>query len=106
MLLRTAVCMNQERLNANKQRWEAAATAKNWKVVWNSEQEYTFPCLAIFMLTIPQENRSEDTVNGEIDFVSKNMLLRILGLSSEEIKLEFDSKATEILPETFESREV
>ena len=75
-------------------------------MVWNSKQEYVFPCLAIFALSIPAENHTKNTVFGEIDFISKDMLLRVLGLSSEELKIEFDAKPTDLMPETFEGREI
>lgn len=66
------------------------------------KSDWTYPCLVISAINLRDPKRNE-MVHTHIKQIS---LLKVLGLTQEEIKFEFGQMSTEQTPEVVENREV
>ena len=68
-------------------------------------ESWDYPCLVLTTVTMAMAPQGERYVAHT--HIPKDRLLKVLGLSTQEIKMKFDAlDATTVTPETFETREV
>jgi|SRR5665213_677771 len=103
-LIFNGVCMSHQVFETYKHNFEKVKFTNPIKWEHTGEKDWwEWPALIITIVDIKGTE-----FNCHHTSVAKNDLLHLLGLSQEELKLEFDTKDSkiELTPETFESREV
>lgn len=106
MVLLNHPCMTYDDLVAYQKRLDdiSADNGNTNEHSFCQEQETVYPALVVslvsFLPNVPKVRYIAHTA------ITKNRLLKVLGLTTEDIKIEFNMKSVLALPELVEDREV
>jgi hypothetical protein len=99
-------CMNQEEFETYKDELESTPSSPVYKQIHQGVKDYwTWPALILTNISFTREPPGM-VITYHHTSVSQSRLLKVLGLSQEEFKLEFNKRAPEQVPEISEQREV
>lgn len=105
-LIYSCPCMSKEDFEAYKKRFEDVkfSEPKTWKHL-GEKGWWTYPAI---IFTIVNVNDNVKVIDCHHAILPKESLLKVLGLSQEELKFEFDTKNSPdpTMPEQLDTREV
>lgn len=102
-------CMSEEDFHDYAKELEAVKGSDGYRHVhYGVRPEWTWPALIVTIVEFSRdtENPRNTLCSYAHTSLSQKRLLKVLGLSQAEIKMEFNALPVELTPESFENREV
>lgn len=87
----------------------ASKSGKHYEIE-HSRLEIDSPTLPAIVITVVDYSSAKNPYDGKVEFghcfITRDKLLKVLGMSQDEFKLEFNKLTPDQTPEGFETREV
>jgi hypothetical protein len=98
--------MSKEDFEAYKDELEGVTTYPVYKHKhWGEKDYWLWPALIITLVETHKEPPGQ-VIEYNHTSISQKRLLKVLGLTQDELKIEFDMKSAEQIPEMLDTREV